>query len=191
MTDMRIGTRSLLYGIHAFYLHPWFVAWAWWRLYGFPTSFPLWVAFFVHDLGYLGKPNLDGVEGESHPALGGRIMARLFGPEWGEFTLCHSRHYASLRGRNFSQLCVADKLASLLYPRWLYLTLARLTGEMAEYRRGCGDRQSAVWSVMVADVESDTDWWNRFQTFMTEWVRENRDRGDKIPETKSNQVAAG
>jgi hypothetical protein len=86
---------------------------------------------------------------------------------------------------------VADKLASLLYPRWLYLTLARLTGEMAEYRRGCGDRQSAVWSVMVADVESDTDWWNRFQTFMTEWVRENRDRGDKIPETKSNQVAAG
>jgi hypothetical protein len=102
MPDMRIGTRSLLYGIHAFYLHPWFVAWAWWRLYGFPTSFPLWVAFFVHDLGYLGKPNLDGVEGESHPALGGRIMARLFGPEWGEFTLCHSRHYASLRGRNFS-----------------------------------------------------------------------------------------
>jgi hypothetical protein len=23
----------------------------------------LWIAFFVHDLGYLGKPNMDGPEG--------------------------------------------------------------------------------------------------------------------------------
>lgn len=187
---MRIGTRSLLYGIHAFYLHPWFVAWAWWKLYGFPTSLPLWVAFFVHDLGYLGKPNMDGEEGESHPALGGRIMTRFFGPEWGDFTLCHSRHYARLKGRNFSQLCVADKLASLLYPKWMYIILARLTGEMVEYRKGSGDRQTKAWSVMVADVESDMDWCNRFETFMTGWIAENRDRGDKIPETKSNQLTA-
>lgn len=75
---MTIGTKSVLYGAHCWFLHPWFVAWAWWRLYGFPWDPRLWVAFFVHDLGYIGKPNMDGPEGESHPWLGARIMGELF-----------------------------------------------------------------------------------------------------------------
>ena len=33
---MKIGTRSVLFGAHQFATHPWFVAAAWWRLYGFP-----------------------------------------------------------------------------------------------------------------------------------------------------------
>ena len=70
---MRVGTKSVLFGAHCFFLHPWFVAAAWWRLYGFPWDPRLWVAFFVHDIGYLGKPNMDGPEGESHPELGARI----------------------------------------------------------------------------------------------------------------------
>ena len=53
---MKIGTRSVLFGAHAFWLHPWFVAAAWWKLYGFPWDPRLWVAFFLHDLGYFGKP---------------------------------------------------------------------------------------------------------------------------------------
>jgi hypothetical protein len=36
------------------------------------------VAFFVHDLGYFGKPNMDGEEGETHPYLGAKIMHFLF-----------------------------------------------------------------------------------------------------------------
>ncbi len=40
---MNVGTRSILYGAHAFWLHPWFVAWGWWRLYGFPWDPRLWV----------------------------------------------------------------------------------------------------------------------------------------------------
>lgn len=75
---MRVGTKSVLFGAHQFAIHPWFVAAAWWKLFGFPWDPRLWVAFFVHDLGYIGKPNMDGAEGETHPILGARIMAALF-----------------------------------------------------------------------------------------------------------------
>lgn len=73
-----IGTRSILYGVHCFFIHPWFVALGWWKLYGFPFDPRLWVAFFVHDLGYWGKPNMDGEEGEAHPFTGAAIMGALF-----------------------------------------------------------------------------------------------------------------
>jgi len=75
---MRVGTKSVLFGAHCFLLHSFFVAAAWWTLYGFPRDLRLWVAFFVHDIGYIGKPNMDGAEGETHVELGARIMRRLF-----------------------------------------------------------------------------------------------------------------
>ncbi len=31
---MRMGTNSILFGAHQFLIHPWFVAWSWWQLYG-------------------------------------------------------------------------------------------------------------------------------------------------------------
>lgn len=75
---MKIGTKSVLFGAHCFLIHPWFVVAAWWKLYGFPWDPRLWIAFFVHDLGYIGKPNMDGPEGETHVELGARIMGWLF-----------------------------------------------------------------------------------------------------------------
>jgi hypothetical protein len=84
-----------LFGAHQFLLHPLFLAVAWTKLYGFPMDPRLWAAFFLHDVGYIGKENLDGAEGETHPELGGRIMAVLFGESWGEFTKLHSRFFAS------------------------------------------------------------------------------------------------
>lgn len=72
---MKIGTKSVLFGAHCFFLHPFFVAIAWTKLYGFPFDPRLWIAFFVHDLGYLGKPNMDGPEGETHVELGAKIMS--------------------------------------------------------------------------------------------------------------------
>lgn len=159
---MSIGTRSVLYGAHCFFLHPWFVAWGWWTLYGFPWDPRLWVAFFVHDLGYLGKPNMDGDEGERHPVLGARLMSRLFDrgeslqdraaagafvgtgypPDrpwlnlgtWGRLTLLHSRYFSKTLGLQPSPLCMADKLAIALTPSWLYLPMVRATGEIHEYR---------------------------------------------------------
>lgn len=75
---MKVGTKSVLFGAHCFLLHPWFVAWAWWRLFGFPWDPRLWILFAVHDLGYWGKPNMDGPEGETHVEWGARLMHRLF-----------------------------------------------------------------------------------------------------------------
>jgi len=74
VNKMRIGTKSVLFGAHCFLLHPWFVAAAWIKLYGFPFDPRVWISFFVHDLGYLGKPNMDGPEGEAHVLLGAKIM---------------------------------------------------------------------------------------------------------------------
>lgn len=71
---MKIGTKSVLFGAHCFLVHPWFVAAAWYKLYGFPWDPRLWVAFFVHDLGYWGKPNMDGPEGETHVEFGALVM---------------------------------------------------------------------------------------------------------------------
>jgi hypothetical protein len=130
---MKIGTRSLLFGAHQFVLHPFFLALAWWKLYGFPADPRLWVAFIVHDWGYFGLPNMDGDEGQRHPELGGRIMARLFGQQWGDFTRLHSRYYAKLENREPSPLCAADKLVLLVTPRWLYLPSVQATGEANEY----------------------------------------------------------
>lgn len=89
---MKIGTKSVLFGAHCFFLHPFFVAYAWWKLYGFRSVESvrdtgqyslkdpwLWVAFLVHDLGYWGKPNMDGQEGEQHPWFGARFMYGLQG----------------------------------------------------------------------------------------------------------------
>ena len=44
---MRVGTKSVLFGVHAVWIHPFFVAWAWWKLFGFPWDLQLWVAFFL------------------------------------------------------------------------------------------------------------------------------------------------
>ncbi len=146
---MTLGTKTLLFGVHQFILHPLFVAIAWWRLYGFPWNWRLWLCFIVHDWGYWGCRDLDCDEGRLHPEFGARLVSRLldrrpysdwltvfheqWGP-WGKFCLLHSRHYAKSADLKPSRLCMADKLAICLMPEWLYLTLAWLTGELAEYQ---------------------------------------------------------
>jgi hypothetical protein len=130
---MTVGTKSVLFGVHCFLIHPFWVALAWTRLYGFPFDPRLWFAFFLHDIGYVGKPNMDGPEGETHPELGGAIMRRLFGSSWGDFTQHHSRYYAKLVGAEPSKLCWADKYAFILEPAWFYIPRAKLSGELREY----------------------------------------------------------
>lgn len=65
--------------------------------------------------------------------LGAKIMGLLFGESWAAFTAAHSRYWAKRNGRQFSRLCVADKLAFVLTPAWLYLPMTRATGELFEY----------------------------------------------------------
>ena len=160
---MNIGTRSVLFGVHQFAIHPWFVAWAWWRLYGFPFDPRLWIAFFLHDLGYLGKPNMDGKEGEEHPLWAASLMGSLFGIKWHTFCFYHSRYLAKRDDRPFSRLCVADKLAIALTPAWLYLPLSRLSGELEEYMRGQGGRTPA-------GDRSPWEWYRDVQRYCKAWA---------------------
>jgi len=187
---MRVGTKSVLFGAHQFLIHPWFVAWGWWTLYGFPWDPRLWAAFFVHDLGYLGKPNMDGAEGETHPEFGAWIMARLFDggyrPErgiylygqWGWFALLHSRYYAKKMGVAPSRLCVADKLALVLTPAWLYLPMVRATGEIAEYMSQA--EQLATENMTDAERRqtasaSQAVWFAGVQSYLRRWVEAHKD----------------
>lgn len=168
---MKIGTKSVLYGAHCFFIHPWYVAWAWWKLFGFPWDPRLWIAFFVHDLGYVGKPNMDGPEGEMHPYWGANLMGVLFGRKWFEFTLYHSRFLAKKEDAKFSRLCVADKLALTLTPEWLYLPMVNWTGEIQEYMK-----DAAVNSQGQVPLTSDQQkWYRSMQSYMREWVDEHKD----------------
>ncbi len=129
---MKVGTKSVLFGAHCFLIHPVIVFIAWWKLYGFPWDPRLWIAFFVHDLGYWGKPNMDGPEGESHVEFGAKIMG-IFGPNWAYFSRYHSRYYSRKNGAVPSMLCYADKLAIAIEPSWLYLPRVTWSGEIKEY----------------------------------------------------------
>lgn len=185
---MKIGTKSVLFGAHCFLLHPWFVAWAWWQLYGFPIDPRLWVAFFVHDLGYIGKPNMDGVEGEMHPMFGARLMGKLFDPrtnepaygKWEAFTLLHSRYFAKTLGLQPSRLCPADKLAIALTPAWLYLPMVRATGEIREYMAHAKHRSQGNEALSVDErrrvlSSSQADWFSGVQDYCRRWAYEHRD----------------
>lgn len=192
---MNVGTRSVLFGAHQFLLHPWFVAFAWWKLYGFPFDPRLWVAFFVHDLGYVGKPNMDGPEGERHVEFGARLMGFFFGAKWRDFCLYHSRFYAKKNGQQFSRLCVADKLAIVLTPFWLYAPMVRATGEVREYMRiaGSGKYQGEPinkYEHMKLSAQSIREWHTAMCSYMARWVEEHKDlRADTWTPTAGTRAA--
>lgn len=170
---MKIGTRSILFGVHQFAIHPLFVAVAWWKLYGFPFDPRLWFCFYLHDIGYIGKPNMDGPEGEKHPEFGAGIIRRLFGDNWGDFCLFHSRYYATANGRPFSRLAVADKFAICLTPPWIYLPLARMSGELKEYRANAARSEKKL--ARYGKLDTDLDWKLTVDAYMIAWVNEHRD----------------
>lgn len=196
---MKIGTRSLLFGVHQMFIHPWFVAWAWYQLYGlrrvrftwahdprtgessgaFASLLDprLWIAFFLHDIGYWGKPNMDGPEGERHPYVGAQIMGEIFGPEWFTFVLAHSRFLAKQLGIQPSPLCIADKLAITLPPRWLYLLQARLTGEIHEYmaKSGRNNETGSKYAGMHLGTETQQQWHRDMCAYVLRWVEEHKD----------------
>jgi hypothetical protein len=161
---MKLGTKSLLFGYHCFFLHWLFVARGWWHLHGFHRveigqrtelrrglagaivrrTHPvyaslfdprLWIAFVIHDWGYWGKPNMDGPEGETHPEWAAVMMTKWFGEAWGKFSLYHSRFYAKRDAAQPSKLCFADKLAICYMPTWLFAKTVTWTGEVNEYMK--------------------------------------------------------
>jgi hypothetical protein len=73
---MKTGTKSVLFGVHAFWFHPITVALAWRWLYG---RWPQWwqaIVILLHDTpGYWGCDDMDGECGRMHPELGARWSA--------------------------------------------------------------------------------------------------------------------
>jgi hypothetical protein len=177
--SMTVGTRSVVFGVHSIFIHPFLVAVGWWKLYGFPHDLRLWLSFALHDIGYFGRNSMEGPEAEAHVELGAHIMGKLFGRDWAEFCRRHSRYYARSRGLQISRLCVADKLAFVLTPAWLYLPLARASGELWEYIERSKDRQAgtelftpAEWSLV--NSQNPREWLIGLQSFTYRWVLKNR-----------------
>jgi hypothetical protein len=210
---MRIGTKSVLFGAHCFLLHWFFVALGWWELHRFRRVQigtrlvmrrmrdgsrwqthkavhaslwhpALWAAFFLHDIGYLGKPNMDGDEGVQHPRVGAFFMRIIFGEPWGSFVLYHSRFLAKQERTRPSALCMADKLALAIEPWWLYLPRVLATGEAAEYsfhkRRDFSETKYSADPFnaeerRLASSDLMSDRVKAMQMYMRRWVEEHRD----------------
>ncbi len=209
---MNVGTKSLLFGAHQFIIHPVFVFVAWWKLYGFPFDPRLWVAFIVHDWGYWGSPNMDGYEGNMHPLLGANIMHFLFDRpkfyvpyegsipfenyHWYWLCLYHSRFLAVEDSHDFSKLCVADKMAIVLEPAWLYLPRVRWSGEIHEYmalsKKRTEEGEPKHASMQVA-TDSQERWFLDVQEYLSRWIAEHK-AGKKdtwTPHIKTSKTESG
>jgi hypothetical protein len=170
---MKVGTKSLLFGVHCWFLHPWAVAMAWIKLFGWPTDWRIWLCFLVHDWGYWGCAEMDGLEGDQHPIRGAKILSKTIralggswdeADKWYEFCLYHSRFFAKQHGAPVSKLCYADKLSVAYTPAWIYIPVAALTGELWEYM-----------TVSKSPSYNPYVWHRRFQDYITEWVRVHKD----------------
>lgn len=173
---MKIGTKSLLFGVHQVVLHPIILFIAWWQVYGFPADPRLWIAFVIHDWGYWGKPNMDGSEGEKHVEWAANVMRRWFGDEWGDFCLYHSRFYSKRDNRHFSKLCVADKWLIAIEPWWLYLPRATASGEFKEYMQ-VGRDKSGKYGGIHNEIDAK-GWYLGIQKYCRNWVGEHKDMRD-------------
>jgi hypothetical protein len=166
-----VGTRSVLIGAHCFFLHPFFVAAGWTKLYGFPFDPRLWIVFLLHDVGYLGKKRMDDDIGETHPELGAKIVGFLFGKEWHDFSLFHSRYYSKRCDTKPSKLCFADKLAFVYTPKNLYLKMVTLTGEIDEYLQNAQKSDSEHWTPTNFDKDK---WHDQLKLYFINWVSEHK-----------------
>jgi len=191
---MTIGTKSVLFGAHAFWLHPLIVAMAWFKLHRFKcvkcphtgvcTSIldpRLWLIFIVHDLGYISKPDLDGSEGELHPLFGGKIVNQIcdnllsifnqptirYTRPWYRFSLYHSRFLAKRDGVEPSIFCAADKMAIAIEPSWLYLPRTKFTGELDLYMK-VKPREVKGWN------KSPIQWHKECKEFCHRWAIEHK-----------------
>jgi hypothetical protein len=171
---MKVGTKSLLFGVHQFLWHPFTVILAWHHLFSKWPSFDEFVAIMVHDWGYWGSPNMDGPEGEDHPRRSAVFFANYY-LRWRyrevsmssyikkvflyNLVKLHSRHLARTEDVRPSKLCYADKYSMAYDPWWLYLPRAWASGELDEYRLMSSVNQ---WNIPLST--SHRVWYKRAQT---------------------------
>lgn len=187
---MKLGSRSLLFGVHQVIIHPLLVYIAWVVLYRSLPSFKETVGILVHDWGYWGVEDLKGETGDRHPERGAHLMRKWFGPEWGTFILGHSTFYVArsvqangmadwmlngLAEANLaingiplptapSKLMAPDKYWHCMVPLWFYKLLSVPTGEFRYYRSLQHARQVGPLH------EPDLVWWLKLQKVCLEKV---------------------
>lgn len=131
---MKVGSKSILWGVHAWWFHPISVALAWRMWHGrWPNTRAEWIAIFCHDLGYWGCPDMDGECGKEHPWGGACVANKYGGAKAFELVLGHSKSFSKIHDIERSELCAPDKLSVLFDPMWFYLLRANLSGEIYEY----------------------------------------------------------
>ena len=118
------------------------------------------------------------LDGQRHVLLGGRIMGWLFDAYWRDFTCCHSRHWAKRAGKRYSKLCLADKLAFVLTPAWLYLPMARMSGELQEYMRVASGRQLCGsitdFEQSLLNSRNSRVWLEGLKIYTRRWIEQHR-----------------
>jgi hypothetical protein len=82
-------------------------------------------------------------------------------------------------GLPVSRLCLADKLAFAITPAWLYIPMARWTGELAEYmerskERQAGDRSFTEEELLLLESGRPADWLRGLQNYTLRWVEQHR-----------------
>jgi hypothetical protein len=153
---MRTAVRSYLVGMHNPIIHSATVLVAWIKIYKGLPSIKESICIFVHDIGYLKQTAIDG-DDNNHPELGAK-MCRLFGPEYFNLCIAHSRDYAKKLKLPLSKLGYADKGSVLIYPNWIFKRLIYLGGEAQEYHR---TTKSKKWGypVQVRLIKADYQRW--------------------------------
>lgn len=164
---MTLGTKSLLFGVHQFILHPLLVLIAWVKLYG---SFPNWkelVCIIIHDWGYWGVADVKGERGDRHPEYGAKLAFKWFGFKYHRFILGHSSFYIARHGVKRSKLLAPDKYWHCMVPLWFYKIMSVPTGEFKYYRGMQHARQ------VTALEDSDKEWWSKLQKVCMDKVNDN------------------
>lgn len=82
----------------------------------------------------------------------------------------HSRFLAKKNGKNYSKLCVADKLAIAITPAWLYIPMVNATGEIKEYMKDAAVNSAG----QIAVQDSQKKWYAAVQEYVRKWVHEHK-----------------
>jgi hypothetical protein len=171
---MKIGTKSLLFGCHQVFWHPWTVALAYRKLYRQWPDAAGWLCILVHDWGYWNCTDIDGKEGKLHPMLGARIVGRvvrflhrirghaplqcsLFACDSALRCVLHSGTVARDNNEAPSDICHADKYSIFCEWEWFYLLRTFLSGELHEFI------QNAVMSGHVPEDCTGVEWLRWFK----------------------------
>ena len=110
--------------------------------------------------------------------------------------LRHSRYWSRRMGLPISRLCLADKLAFALAPAWLYLPMARWTGELREYmmrsrERQAGDSAFTDEEARLIRSASSEEWLRGLQSYTLRWVDRHRDQWTPFQPTTRGQNVRG